>query len=167
MKKNVRDPLCLSEGSGETSKRACDQTRKPKTSHTQISSVTVSAINELRPMLRYYPPNDNELQVLSKPDRTTRTEASIMDTCAARPALYSTRTVLRFSSIVARRGTQWVAYRTYVLTVLYCCAHLLNYTVPVPYRTVRYIGPSSSACTTVLHSYRTLLQTLFSVLVGL
>ena len=38
----------------------------------------------------------------------------------------------------------------------YCCAHLLNYTVPVPYRTVRYIGPSSSACTTVLHSYRTL-----------
>ena len=108
----------------------------------------------------------------SKPDRTTRTstEASIMDTSAARPALYSarTRTVLRFySSIVARRGTRWVAYRTYVLTVLYCCAHLLNYTVPVPYRTVRYIGPSSSACTstTVLHSYRTLLQTLFSVLV--
>ena len=48
----------------------------------------------------------------------------------------------------------------------YCCAHLLNYTVPVPYLTVRYIGPSaSSACTTVLHSYRTLLQTLFSVLV--
>ena len=115
----------------------------------------------------------------SKPDRTTRTstEASIMDTSsAARPALYSTRTrtVLRFySSIVARRGTRWVAYRTYVLTVLYCCAHLLNYTVPVPYRTVRYIGgPSSSAyctstSTTVLHSYRTLLQTLFSVLVVL
>ena len=99
-----------------------------------------------------------------------------MDTSAARPALYSTRTrtVLRFySSIVARRGTRWVACRTYVLTVLYCCAHLLNYTVPVPCRTVRYIGPSSSACTsrgrgtstTVLHSYRTLLQTLFSVLV--
>ena len=53
--------------------------------------------------------------------------------------------------------------------VRYCCAHLLNYgTGIVPYCTV--LRPlsclySTSTCTTVLHSYRTLLQILFSVLV--
>ena len=106
----------------------------------------------------------------SKPDRTTRssTEASIMDTSAARPALYSTRTPFLFVDRRAARNTVGsVPYVCSYGTVQYCCAHLLNYTVPVLYRTVRYIGPSSSACTstTVLHSYRTLLQTLFSVLV--
>ena len=38
MKKNVRDPLFLSEGSGETSKRACDQTRKTQNiAHANIN----------------------------------------------------------------------------------------------------------------------------------
>ena len=35
--KLLLDALFLSEGSGETNIRACDQTRKPKTLHMQIS----------------------------------------------------------------------------------------------------------------------------------
>ena len=69
------------------------------------------------------------------------------------PALYSTRTVLYsvFRRSSRGRGTRWVAYRTYVLTVLLC-----TFTTLYGTSTVRYIGPSSFACTTVLHSYRTL-----------
>ena len=75
----------------------------------------------------------------SKPNRTTRTstEASIMDTSAARPALYSTRTPFLFVDRRAARNTVVsVPYVCSYGTVLLCTFTKLYGTSTVPYCTV-------------------------------